>query len=43
MTTAEGDDFIGIRSMAYFALTYDHRIVDGADGEQFLAFMKDYP
>ncbi len=42
MTTAEGDDFIGIRSMAYFALTYDHRIVDGADGEQFLAFMKDY-
>lgn len=42
MTTAEGDDYIGIRSMAYFALTYDHRIVDGADAEQFLSFMKDY-
>jgi 2-oxoglutarate dehydrogenase E2 component (dihydrolipoamide succinyltransferase) len=42
MTTPEGDDYIGIRSMAYFALTYDHRIVDGADGEQFLSFVKDY-
>jgi 2-oxoglutarate dehydrogenase E2 component (dihydrolipoamide succinyltransferase) len=28
--------------MAYFALTYDHRIVDGADAEKFLAFMKNY-
>ncbi|HUF05686.1 MAG TPA: 2-oxoglutarate dehydrogenase, E2 component, dihydrolipoamide succinyltransferase [Aridibacter sp.] len=42
MTTSEGDDYIGIRSMAHFALTYDHRIVDGADGEQFLSFLKDY-
>ncbi len=42
MTTAEGDDYIGIRSMAYFALTYDHRVVDGADGEQFLSFVKEY-
>lgn len=42
MTTEDGDDYIGIRSMAYFALTYDHRIVDGADAEQFLSFMKDY-
>lgn len=42
MTTPDGDDYIGIRSMAYFALTYDHRIVDGADAEQFLSFMKDY-
>jgi 2-oxoglutarate dehydrogenase E2 component (dihydrolipoamide succinyltransferase) len=42
LTTPDGDDYIAIRSMAYFALTYDHRIVDGADGERFLAFMKDY-
>ena len=42
ITTAEGDDVIAIRSMAYFALTYDHRIVDGADAEKFLSFMKDY-
>ncbi len=42
ITTAEGDDVIAIRSMAYFALTYDHRVVDGADAERFLAFMKNY-
>ena len=42
ITTAEGDDVIAIRSMAYFALTYDHRIVDGSDAERFLSFMKNY-
>jgi 2-oxoglutarate dehydrogenase E2 component (dihydrolipoamide succinyltransferase) len=41
-TSPEGDDYIAIRHMAYFALTYDHRIVDGADAEKFLAFMKEY-
>ena len=41
-TSPEGDDYIAIRHMAYFALTYDHRIVDGADGEKFLSFMKDF-
>ncbi len=40
ITTEDGDDVIAIRSMAYFALTYDHRIVDGADAEKFLSFMK---
>ncbi len=42
LTTPEGDDFVAIRTMAYFALTYDHRIVDGADAEKFLSFMKNY-
>ena len=41
-TSADGDDSIAIRTMAYFALTYDHRIVDGADAEKFLAYLKDY-
>jgi 2-oxoglutarate dehydrogenase E2 component (dihydrolipoamide succinyltransferase) len=41
-TSPEGDDYIAIRQMAYFALTYDHRIVDGADGERFLSYVKDY-
>jgi pyruvate dehydrogenase E2 component (dihydrolipoamide acetyltransferase) len=41
-TSPEGDDYIAIRQMAYFALTYDHRIVDGADAEKFLAYMKEY-
>jgi pyruvate dehydrogenase E2 component (dihydrolipoamide acetyltransferase) len=42
MTSPEGDDYIAIRQMAYFALTYDHRVVDGADAEKFLAYMKAY-
>lgn len=42
LTTPDGDDYIAIRTMAYFALTYDHRIVDGADAERFLSFMKEY-
>jgi len=42
VSSADGDDSIAIRTMAYFALTYDHRIVDGADAEKFLAFLKDY-
>ncbi len=42
LTSPEGDDYIAIRQMAYFALTYDHRIVDGADAERFLAYLKEY-
>ncbi len=42
LTTPDGDDYIAVRQMAYFALTYDHRIVDGADAEKFLSFMKEY-
>ena len=41
MTSADGDDFIGIRWMAYFALSFDHRVIDGADAERFLAFVKE--
>ena len=42
MTSPDGDDYIAIRQMAYFALTYDHRVVDGADAERFLAYLKRY-
>jgi 2-oxoglutarate dehydrogenase E2 component (dihydrolipoamide succinyltransferase) len=42
LTSTDGDDYIAIRSMSYFALTYDHRIVDGADAEKFLSYMKEY-
>lgn len=42
LTSPDGDDYIAIRSMAYFALTYDHRIVDGSDGEKFLSFVQNY-
>src|SRR5574338_690169 len=33
MTSADGDDFLAIRWMAYFALSFDHRVIDGADAE----------
>jgi 2-oxoglutarate dehydrogenase E2 component (dihydrolipoamide succinyltransferase) len=42
LTSEDGDDYIAIRQMAYFALTYDHRIVDGADAERFLSYLKSY-
>jgi pyruvate dehydrogenase E2 component (dihydrolipoamide acetyltransferase) len=35
-----GHEGIAIRSMVYFALTYDHRIVDGADAARFLTTVK---
>jgi 2-oxoglutarate dehydrogenase E2 component (dihydrolipoamide succinyltransferase) len=34
------DDAIAIRSMAYLALTFDHRLIDGALGDQFTAKVK---
>ena len=39
VSDANGDS-IGIRSMVYLALSYDHRIVDGADAARFLVDMK---
>ncbi|WP_010202758.1 2-oxoglutarate dehydrogenase, E2 component, dihydrolipoamide succinyltransferase [Salinibacterium sp. PAMC 21357] len=39
ISDANGDS-IGIRSMVYLALSYDHRIVDGADAAGFLVDMK---
>jgi 2-oxoglutarate dehydrogenase E2 component (dihydrolipoamide succinyltransferase) len=34
------EDAIAIRTMAYFALSFDHRIVDGADADRFMARIK---
>ncbi|TNC22332.1 2-oxoglutarate dehydrogenase, E2 component, dihydrolipoamide succinyltransferase, partial [Amycolatopsis alkalitolerans] len=39
-TDADGQDTIAIRSMAYLALTYDHRLIDGADAGRFLTTIK---
>jgi len=36
----DGVDSIAIRSMVYLALSYDHRIVDGADAARFLVAVK---
>ena len=37
----DGSETIAIRSMVYLALSYDHRIVDGADAARFLATLKE--
>ena len=38
---ADGGETIAIRSMVYLALSYDHRVVDGADAARFLVTLKD--
>jgi pyruvate dehydrogenase E2 component (dihydrolipoamide acetyltransferase) len=40
VTGPEGDDVIAIRSVCYLPLTYDHRIVDGADAGRFVSAIK---
>ncbi|WP_031940771.1 2-oxoglutarate dehydrogenase, E2 component, dihydrolipoamide succinyltransferase, partial [Prescottella defluvii] len=35
-----GNESIGVRSMCYLPLTYDHRLVDGADAGRFLTTIK---
>ncbi|HET8927983.1 MAG TPA: 2-oxo acid dehydrogenase subunit E2, partial [Microbacterium sp.] len=37
----EDSDAIGIRSYVYLALSYDHRIIDGADAARFLGAVKE--
>jgi pyruvate dehydrogenase E2 component (dihydrolipoamide acetyltransferase) len=37
---ADGEDTIAIRTCAYFSLSFDHRVIDGAVADQFLAFVK---
>ncbi len=40
MRGADGSDVIAIRSMVYLSLSYDHRLVDGADASRFLMDVK---
>ncbi len=42
LTTPDGEDYIAIRHLAYFALSFDHRVIDGADAERFLAYLKEH-
>lgn len=37
---SDGNLTIGVRSMVYLALTYDHRIIDGADAARFLTTIR---
>ena len=40
MRGVDGSDVIAIRSMVYLSLSYDHRLVDGADASRFLMDVK---
>jgi len=40
ITAADGSDSIGIRTMGILAMSFDHRIVDGADADRFLGDLK---
>ena len=37
---ADGNDTIAIKTMSYFSISYDHRLVDGADADHFMNSMK---
>ena len=37
---ADGNEVIGLRNMVYLALSYDHRLVDGADAGRYLSDLK---
>jgi len=40
VTLPDGTDTIGIRTMGMLTMSYDHRVVDGADADKFLADVK---
>ncbi|NTW84575.1 MAG: 2-oxo acid dehydrogenase subunit E2 [Holophagaceae bacterium] len=40
VTGPDGTDFIAIRQMMFSSLGFDHRIIDGATGDLFMAFVK---
>jgi pyruvate dehydrogenase E2 component (dihydrolipoamide acetyltransferase) len=40
LTDGEGHESIAIRSMVYLALSYDHRLIDGADASRYLVEVK---
>jgi 2-oxoglutarate dehydrogenase E2 component (dihydrolipoamide succinyltransferase) len=37
---ADGNDSIVIKTMSYFSISYDHRLVDGADADRFMIDLK---
>ena len=40
ITGPDGEDTIAIRTCAFFSISFDHRIIDGAIADQFLAYVK---
>ena len=39
-TDADGNDGIAIKTMCYFALTFDHRLIDGAEADSFMNHLR---
>ncbi len=40
VTDEHGNDALGIRTVGYLALSFDHRLIDGADADRFMASIK---
>ncbi len=40
LTGPEGEDMLAIRTCSYLSLSFDHRVVDGADADKFMSFVK---
>ena len=40
ITGLDGEDTIAIRTCAYFSISFDHKVVDGADADRFMADLK---
>ena len=40
ITLPDGSDAIGIRTMGFMALTFDHRLIDGAEADAFMNVVK---
>jgi 2-oxoglutarate dehydrogenase E2 component (dihydrolipoamide succinyltransferase) len=40
VTGPDGEDTIAVRTCSYFSISFDHRIVDGADADRFMAYVK---
>jgi pyruvate dehydrogenase E2 component (dihydrolipoamide acetyltransferase) len=40
VTDDRGNDALGIRTVGYLALSFDHRLIDGADADKFMATLK---
>jgi 2-oxoglutarate dehydrogenase E2 component (dihydrolipoamide succinyltransferase) len=39
-TMPDGSDTIAVRTMAYMGVTFDHRLIDGAEGDTFMSIVK---
>ncbi len=40
VTMPDGSDTIAVRTMAFMSVTFDHRLIDGAEGDTFLGLVK---